>query len=72
MANIALELLNNVVELTMRFTDVALSDPLSALLLTMGALLTGFSVLVIGYLALGAVGDALVGDLTQGPPQQGR
>ncbi|WP_338727052.1 hypothetical protein [Haladaptatus sp. DJG-WS-42] len=72
MANIAVELLNNVVELTMRFTDVALSDPLSALLLTMGALLTGVSMLALGYLALGAVGDAMVGDVTQGPPQQGQ
>lgn len=72
MANIALELLNNAIDLTVQFTDIALSNPLSALLLTVGGALTGFSVLAITYLALGAVGDAMVGDLTQGPPQQGQ
>ena len=39
--------------------DVVLLDPLSAASFLIGALLTFASVAVLGYLALGAVGDLL-------------
>jgi MFS superfamily sulfate permease-like transporter len=49
-----------------------LSNPLSIVLLLIGALLIGVSVLVLGYLTLGAVIEFVVPDVSQGPPPQGR
>lgn len=41
------------------FTEVALEDPLSAVLLAMGAAITAFSMALFGGLSLGAVADLL-------------
>jgi len=55
MTNVFTRLVGNVVDLVRTFTEVALADPLSAVLLTVGGLLTLFSVAVFGYLALGGL-----------------
>ena len=49
------ELVNSVVELAASFVDIALMSPFQAVLLVVGALLTGLSVAAFGYLALGGV-----------------
>jgi hypothetical protein len=48
-------LVNSVVELAASFADVALMSPFQAVLLVVGALMTGIAVVVFGYLALGGV-----------------
>lgn len=45
-----------------RFTTIAGTDPLSALMLAAGALLMAVTFLFFGYLALGAVANLFGGD----------
>lgn len=59
MANIVVELLGSVVELTLTFLDVALMSPLQFVLLVVGGALTVLSVAAFGYLVLGAVLEPL-------------
>ena len=66
-------LIDNVFEMIRLFTDVALNGvPIgSAFLLTLGAIFVAVSVLVLGYLSLGALVDLIVPDTgSRGPPQQ--
>ena len=66
-------LIDNVFEMIRLFTDVALNGvPVgSALLLLIGTILVAFSMLALGYLALGAFGDLIVPDTgSRAPPQQ--
>jgi hypothetical protein len=65
-------IIQNVFDLVGYFSGVALSDPLSAFLLLCGALLVGFSSLVMAYLAAGAVIDFLIPESPgRRPPQRG-
>ncbi|RQH01226.1 hypothetical protein [Natrarchaeobius oligotrophus] len=48
---------DNIVEMNARFTDVAMGDGLAPLLVLFGTLLIIFSVGVFGALTLGAVGN---------------
>ncbi|PSP57414.1 hypothetical protein BRC82_00215 [Halobacteriales archaeon QS_1_67_19] len=65
-------LIQNVVDLIGYFTEVALSNPLSALLLLCGFVLVAFSSAVFGVLTAGAVVDFILPDsLGRRPPQQG-
>jgi hypothetical protein len=71
---VTIDPVGELVELVTRFTDVALSDPLSALLLAVGGLLTAASVAAFGYLAAGGV-LAYLGRFTpapDGPPAERR
>jgi len=45
-----------------RFSTIAGTDPLSAVMLAAGALLMAFTFLFFGYLVLGAVADLFGGD----------
>lgn len=54
------------------FTEVATSDPISAVLVATGALLVGLSSGAFGYLALRGVGEWFNGSPGQGPPRQAR
>lgn len=55
-------LVESLVRLLTEFGNVAVGvDPLTTLLLVLGALLTGFSVAVFGYLTVGAVFGGLKG-----------
>lgn len=49
-----------------------LSNPLSIVLLLIGALLVGVSVMALGYLTLGAVAEFVLPDFSQGQPPQDR
>jgi hypothetical protein len=57
-------LVDQPITLVERFTAVAMSDPLSAVLLAIGAAITGLTMAVGGYLAAGALLDLL----TPAPP----
>lgn len=74
LGEIIVELLVNIGQLASIFVfDVLLSDPLSAISLLVGGALTGAAVVFLGYLALGALGEAIsrkTGQLGRAPPQQ--
>jgi len=73
MANIVVELLGSMVELTLSFLDIALMSPLQFVLLVVGGGLTLLSVGAFGYLVLGAVleplGLSLPSPGRRGPPE---
>lgn len=72
MANIVFELLGNVADLTNIITDVALGDPLSALLVLSGTILWIISFGLFGYLTVGAILSGIIPKGTgRTPPQQG-
>jgi hypothetical protein len=72
MANIVWRLLGNIPELVDKFTEVALSDPLSAILLLFGAVFVLFAVGAFGYLAAGALVSGIIPkNIGRTPPQQG-
>lgn len=72
MANIVTRLLGNIPELVDKFSQVALGDPLSAILLLFGALFVLFAVAVFGYLAAGAFVSGIIPEnFGRTPPQQG-
>jgi len=48
------ELGGSIVEMPGRFAEIAMHDPLSAVLLVFGTLFVGAAVTVFGYLSLGA------------------
>lgn len=60
------QLVDSVVELAVTAPRIALADPLAFVSFLMGALLILFSMAVMGYLTLGAVGS-LVGLVTSTP-----
>lgn len=66
-------IVQNLIDMVNYFTDVATADPVSGLLVALGAFFVGFSSLVFGYLTLGAAVDAIIPDISAGgkPPQQG-
>jgi len=70
LAEFLAELVGSIVEMGPRFADVALADPLSALLVVVGAVLVGVASAVLGVLAIGAVVDFLVPEFSREPPQQ--
>jgi uncharacterized sodium:solute symporter family permease YidK len=63
----------NTVGLIEQFLEIAMSDPLSAVLILIGALLVGVSAGGFGVLTLGAIASS-IGRLlpTQEPPRQAR
>lgn len=72
MANIVTRLLGNVIDLSNTFTDVALSDPLSAILMASGTVFVLLSVGVFGYLVMGALFSGFIPEnIGRTPPQQG-
>lgn len=58
------KLIDSVLDMPGAFADVAAHDPLSAVLLGIGALLTFFSMAVFGGLTLGAVVDLVTPEST--------
>jgi hypothetical protein len=73
MANIAVELFGNLVELTSIVTDVALGDPVSALLILSSTVVWVVAFGLFGYLAVGGLLSGLIPDnFGRTPPQQGR
>lgn len=54
MQSLVSQLLQSILEMPGRFLDIALTDPISALLILIGAALVGGASAVFGYLTLGA------------------
>lgn len=63
------ELLNSLIDMPGKFADIAMHDPLSAVLLTVGAILTTLSVAYFSLLTVGSLLD-LVTPEAGGPPRQ--
>ena len=58
------EILSNVVEITRLFLfDIALNDPLSLISWLTGALIMAFTMGLMAYLALGALGELVGGSI---------
>lgn len=55
-------LADNVARMAELFTEIAAGDPLSAILIVIGNFLIVGSVLVFGYLSLGAAADVVIPD----------
>lgn len=72
MANIVFQLLGNIVELTNIIIGVALTNPLSALLVLSGAVLWVISFGFFGYLTAGAFLSSIIPEsIGRTPPQRG-
>jgi hypothetical protein len=63
------ELLNSVIEMPFRFAEVAMHDPISAVLIAFGTLFVAGAMGAFGYLTLGAVVDFLSTENATAPPQ---
>ena len=73
MANIVVELFGNLVELTNIVTEVALGDPVSALLILSSTLVWLVAFGLFAYLAIAGLLSGLIPDnFGRTPPQQGR
>jgi hypothetical protein len=65
-------ILESLQTLVARFAEVAMTDPVVAAMLISGAVFTGLSVSVFGYLTLGAALDAVIGVIPsiRTPPEE--
>ena len=54
MQSLAMELVRSIIDMPGKFVDIALTDPISAILILIGAVIVGVSSAVFGYLSLGA------------------
>jgi hypothetical protein len=66
------ELFQSIIDTPGKFADIAMHDPLSAVLLTVGAILTLFTVAFFGLLVLGSVIDLFKPEVGQAPRQPGQ
>jgi len=55
MQSLVSQFVQSILEMPGKFLDIALTDPVSALLILVGAALVGVASAVFGYLSLGAV-----------------
>jgi hypothetical protein len=63
------QLFQSLLDMPGRFADIAMHDPLGAVLLTVGAILTTLSVAYFGLLVLGSVLDLFTPEAS-GPPRR--
>ncbi len=54
MQSLVTELVQSIIDMPGRFIDIALTDPISAVLILIGAVLVGAASAAFGYLSLGA------------------
>ena len=64
------ELASSALELPQRIADVALGDPLSAVLILVGSAMFALSVGAFGYVTLGALVDLLTPSIGREPPKE--
>ena len=72
MQSLLTELVNSIIDMPGKFVDIALADPISAILILIGATLVGASSAVFGYLSLGAFLSLFSGAGGRRPPQADR
>ncbi|SEO36158.1 hypothetical protein SAMN05216388_1011135 [Halorientalis persicus] len=66
------DIVTSIPELVRSISEIALSDPLSAVLITVGGLLIAGTVGLTAYLVLGVLVSAVIPDLSGGQPPQAR
>ncbi|WP_336001743.1 hypothetical protein [Halorientalis halophila] len=66
------DIVTSLPDLARFMTDVALSDPISAVLLALGTLFFAVTIGFTGYLALGATISGILPDLSGGQPPRAR
>ncbi len=66
------DIVTSIPKLIQSITEIALSDPLSAVLIAAGGLLIAGTVGLTAYLAIGAFVSAVVPDFSGGQPPQAR
>lgn len=66
------DIVTSIPKLVQSISEIALSDPLSAILITVGGLLIAGTVGLTGYLLLGVLVSAVLPDLSGGQPPQAR
>lgn len=64
------DIIGNIIKMITQFTDIALSDPLSAISLAFGSIFVAISVGAFAYLALGAAVDLVKPERSREPPQR--
>jgi len=73
MQSLIAELIRSIIDMPGQFIDIALFDPISALLILVGALLVGLASAVFGYLSLGAAVSLVMRPGSgRSPPQEGQ
>ncbi|MFC6975330.1 hypothetical protein ACFQL1_12810 [Halomicroarcula sp. GCM10025709] len=72
MQSLPTQLVQSIIDMPGKFIDIALADPISAILILIGATLVGLSSAVFGYLSLGAFLSLFSGAGGRQPPQAGR
>ena len=71
MQSLATELVQSIIDMPGKFLDIALSDPISAVLILIGAAIVGLSSAVFGYLSLGAAASLVIRPGSgRSPPQE--
>jgi hypothetical protein len=72
MANIVFQLLGNAAELVRLLSDVAVANPISAVLVALGVILFAFSFGLFGYLTAGAFLSTIIPEnIGRTPSQRG-
>ena len=72
MQSLLVELIQSIIDMPGRFIEIALFDPLSAILILIGAVFVGVSSAVFGYLTVGAAVSLVMrpGSGQSPPPQE--
>ena len=60
MQSLTSQLIQSVLDMPGKFLDIALTDPVSAVLILIGAALVGVASAVFGYLSLGAAASLVI------------
>jgi len=73
MQSLTSQLIQSVLDMPGKFLDIALADPLSAVLMLIGAVLVGGASAVFGYLSLGAAASLVMRPGSgRSPPQEAK
>lgn len=72
MQSLPVQLGQSIIDMPGKFVDIALMDPISAVLILIGATLVGLSSAVFGYLSIGAFLSLFSEAGSRKPPQAGR
>ena len=73
MQSLPTQLVQSIIDMPGRFIDIALADPISAVLILIGAVLVGAASAVFGYLSLGAAASLVMRPGSgRSPPQEAK
>jgi cell division inhibitor SulA len=73
MQSLPTQLVQSIIDMPGRFIDIALADPISAVLILVGAAMVGAASVVFGYLSLGAAASLVMRPGSgRSPPQEAK